>query len=465
MAMSAAWRSSSACTRLGGADSLPDNPRPGTGQDVVQEAFLQIYRSIRHFDQARPFGPWFMRSVVHAAVKAAQRTSRQLSPHSNGQTLEELLADGTSVEDQVETAEFQRQVWKALGNLTPRQRAVVVQRYFLDERKRDGSRTGNRARNDGLAAPCCARTSAQPAFGKECKMKDESIHKSLTAIARKSIPEDTNLWPRFLARLENKELSAMQLKWKVVWIILLVLLGVFVMTSVAYALYRYFNDAGMQSVNNAGLVSTVKATAQPTQTDCHTPRGGHHHRRLQTLEGVSLTINWVYLMDGQEAFGFSADGLSAGKTLGMPEMGFYKLVPEQYHGASMALKDETNPVVGTYVVNQIVRDESTFGKAETRTGVSIDIPLLGGNGQVLNTFHFDKRRGCARRTFRGREYLFDACQRVGNRPGLDPAGFSNHSSATLLHPAGWERLGPGLACDRMRSRSWSGGFHGSCHIF
>ena len=37
-------------------------------------------------------------------------------------------------------------------------------------------------------------------------MKDESIHKSLTAIARKSIPEDTNLWPRLAARLENEEI-------------------------------------------------------------------------------------------------------------------------------------------------------------------------------------------------------------------------------------------------------------------
>jgi len=110
---------------------------PALAEDVVQEAFLQIYRSIRHFDQARPFGPWFMRSVVHAAVKAAQRTSRQVSPHSKGQTLEELLADSTSVEDQVETAELQRQVWIALENLTPRQRAVVVQRYFLDMSERE----------------------------------------------------------------------------------------------------------------------------------------------------------------------------------------------------------------------------------------------------------------------------------------------------------------------------------------
>lgn len=105
---------------------------PALSEDVVQDAFLQAYRSIRHFDQARPFGPWFIRSVVHAALKAAQRKSRHVSLASDGLTLEELFADGESVEEQVETAEFQRRVWIAMENLAPRQRAAVIQRYFLD---------------------------------------------------------------------------------------------------------------------------------------------------------------------------------------------------------------------------------------------------------------------------------------------------------------------------------------------
>jgi RNA polymerase sigma-70 factor (ECF subfamily) len=105
---------------------------PALAEDVTQEVFLQAYRSIRHFDQARPFGPWFMRSVVHAAVKAAQRNSRQAAPNSQGQTLEELLTDDASVEDQVEQTGFQDQVAAALQALPPRQRAVVVQRYFLE---------------------------------------------------------------------------------------------------------------------------------------------------------------------------------------------------------------------------------------------------------------------------------------------------------------------------------------------
>jgi RNA polymerase sigma-70 factor (ECF subfamily) len=101
---------------------------PQTAEDVVQEAFLQVCRAIQTFDAARPFGPWFLRSVVHAAVKAAQKSARQTP---QGAEWEDLLAADESVEAQVESAEFQRQVWDAMQSLSPRQRAVIVQRYFL----------------------------------------------------------------------------------------------------------------------------------------------------------------------------------------------------------------------------------------------------------------------------------------------------------------------------------------------
>jgi hypothetical protein len=221
-------------------------------------------------------------------------------------------------------------------------------------------------------------------------MKDESIRKSLETIAWRNISENTNLWPRLAARLERKDTVPMKLKWKLVWTILLVVLGLSAVTGVAYAFYHYFNDVGLQSMSNAGLLSTVNATAQPTRMPTATPpEPVTVIGDSQTLEGVSLTLEWVYLMDGQQAFGFSADGLEGGKTLGMPVMGFGRLVPEQYRGAGLAVKDDTQPVAGTYVVNQIVRDENTFGKTDTRTDVSINIPLLDGNGQVLNTFRFE----------------------------------------------------------------------------
>ena len=103
-------------------------------EDAVQEAFLQTYRSIRHYDQSRPFAPWFMRSVVNAAVKIAQKSARgaPIRYDPDGSWMEGLPAEGEPVEQQVESTEFQRRLWEAMQNLSPRQRAAVVQRYYLD---------------------------------------------------------------------------------------------------------------------------------------------------------------------------------------------------------------------------------------------------------------------------------------------------------------------------------------------
>lgn len=221
-------------------------------------------------------------------------------------------------------------------------------------------------------------------------MTDESVRNSLQAIALHAIPENIDLWPYLVATLEKKNPVPMHPKWKLAWTIIIIILGLSVVSGVAYAFYHFFNDAGLQSVSDAGLISTVNVTALPTRLPTSTPpEPVTTIGESQTLEGVSLTLNWVYLMDGQQAFGFSASGLEDGKTLGIPAMGFGQLVPEQYRGAGLAIKDDAQPVVGTYVVNQIVRDASTFETTDTRTDVSIDIPLLDGNGQVLNTFRFD----------------------------------------------------------------------------
>lgn len=105
-------------------------------QDVVQDVFLQVHRSIGGFDAKRRFEPWLMRSVVHAALKAAQKTAKhlRLESESDEETaeLQNWLIEQESVEGQVESAEFQKQLWDAMRELSPRQRAVIVQRYFLE---------------------------------------------------------------------------------------------------------------------------------------------------------------------------------------------------------------------------------------------------------------------------------------------------------------------------------------------
>jgi len=106
----------------------------GLAEDVVQDSFLQAYRSINGFDAARPFEPWFMRSVVNASVKVMQRSGRQVQvgDEADESLLAELAARAETVESQVESSEVQSQIWDAMPKLSPRQRAVIVQRYFLE---------------------------------------------------------------------------------------------------------------------------------------------------------------------------------------------------------------------------------------------------------------------------------------------------------------------------------------------
>ncbi|HZU85902.1 MAG TPA: sigma-70 family RNA polymerase sigma factor, partial [Anaerolineaceae bacterium] len=89
------------------------------------------------YDPQRPFEPYLMRSVVHAALNALEKTARwQPLPETDGAEarLVELIQHAAEVdpERQAEFAELKRQIFLALGQLPPRQRAAIVQRYYLE---------------------------------------------------------------------------------------------------------------------------------------------------------------------------------------------------------------------------------------------------------------------------------------------------------------------------------------------
>ncbi len=99
-------------------------------EDIVQAAFLRAYERIDQFDPARPFGPWFLRSVVNDAVKAVTRRKPQDSLDESDEPLISDPAPGP--DEQLEHAETRQAVWTALSQLPPEQRAAVVLRYYLD---------------------------------------------------------------------------------------------------------------------------------------------------------------------------------------------------------------------------------------------------------------------------------------------------------------------------------------------
>jgi RNA polymerase sigma-70 factor, ECF subfamily len=107
----------------------------GLAEDVVQDSFLNVYRYIHGFNIERPFGPWFLRIVTNLAVQRTQKQGKQLSLEAESSELnfEELIPlNEGSIEEQVITAESKTRIWAAIQKLSPRQRAAVIQRYFLD---------------------------------------------------------------------------------------------------------------------------------------------------------------------------------------------------------------------------------------------------------------------------------------------------------------------------------------------
>lgn len=101
-------------------------------EDVVQTAFLRAAQRIGQFDALRPFQPWFLRSVVNDAIKAAVRQKRAVSLEQVPEGVMDWLMDtAPQPEELVQAGELRQVVWDALQQLTPEQRAVIVQRHFL----------------------------------------------------------------------------------------------------------------------------------------------------------------------------------------------------------------------------------------------------------------------------------------------------------------------------------------------
>jgi hypothetical protein len=123
------------------AHSLFDYAGLGLAEDIVQDSFIQAFRTMRGFDAMRPFEPWFIRSVVNSAVKTMQRSARQIEAWDDADEslFAELAARGESVETQVESIEVQNQIWDAMqkfiAEAESRHRAKIFSR---NERSGDG---------------------------------------------------------------------------------------------------------------------------------------------------------------------------------------------------------------------------------------------------------------------------------------------------------------------------------------
>jgi RNA polymerase sigma-70 factor, ECF subfamily len=103
-------------------------------EDVVQDTFLRIYQRIHYFDDKRLFEPYLLSSVAHAALNAVEKTYRQvkLCEEDEPVILEQLLHSASTTEDVVEYTQLKQEILSVLAKLSPRERMVIIQRYYLE---------------------------------------------------------------------------------------------------------------------------------------------------------------------------------------------------------------------------------------------------------------------------------------------------------------------------------------------
>ncbi len=86
-------------------------------QDVVQETFMHIYQRIHQFDESRPFEPYLIRSVIHAALNAVRVSRKFTSLEDESDKVENLLDRAASVESQMEFTQLQHEILNALESV------------------------------------------------------------------------------------------------------------------------------------------------------------------------------------------------------------------------------------------------------------------------------------------------------------------------------------------------------------
>ncbi len=223
-------------------------------------------------------------------------------------------------------------------------------------------------------------------------MKTPSYTQVFERIAREHIPDDVDLLPQILARVANKEPVNMPSKMKLVWMIVLVIIGLGLATTVGYAIYHNFFDPGLQSVQDAGLTTDVETTAQATILPEPQPAALAPHPATllgleQSNQGVTVRLDWVYLEETHLAFGFTAQGLDQGMQFGVPQVDFGVARAQQYRGGSLALRPQGAGYQGTAVLNQLLREGAENGQVD----IDLSLPLLhsaGGPESPLADFHF-----------------------------------------------------------------------------
>lgn len=106
-------------------------------QDVVQEAFLSAYQSLDSFKGDSLFFTWLYRIAVNLAIslKRKQRPTLRMDAGPEGQRIEPAdPSDASRPGHALDRAEQEQRIHKALAQLSPEHRAVLVMKDMEDQK-------------------------------------------------------------------------------------------------------------------------------------------------------------------------------------------------------------------------------------------------------------------------------------------------------------------------------------------
>ena len=102
-------------------------------EDVVQESFIRAYRQLDRFESRAHFGTWLHRIVANCSLDL-MRARRSRQDHARADDLDTVVerpsTDRPGPERLARSAEIERSVAAALGQLSPLERAAFTLRHY-----------------------------------------------------------------------------------------------------------------------------------------------------------------------------------------------------------------------------------------------------------------------------------------------------------------------------------------------
>jgi RNA polymerase sigma-70 factor, ECF subfamily len=99
-------------------------------QDILQEAFIKMYRYLRTYDTARPFGAWAKR-ITHREVLNYVKKANRLERKDDSWFAD--IPDNKPLPEELLTEKMNKEVlYKAIDSLPMKYREVILLYYFDD---------------------------------------------------------------------------------------------------------------------------------------------------------------------------------------------------------------------------------------------------------------------------------------------------------------------------------------------